>query len=165
MSLDAKDKEILGILEKNAKMPLSKIAVMVDLIEKDVELRIKNLEEKGIILQYKTIINWEKADEEKVYAFIEVRVIPERDTGFDAIAKRIYSFPEVHSLYLMAGDYDFAVVVEGRSMKELAYFVAEKLAPLPHIQSTGTHFLLKKYKLDGKIIEEEMSDKRLLMTL
>jgi len=165
MNMDTKDKEILEILEKNAKMPISKIALMVDLNEEDVEKRINNLEEKGIILQYKTIINWEKADEEKVYAFIEVRVIPERDTGFDAIAKRIYSFPEVHSLYLMAGDYDFAVVVEGRSMKELAYFVAEKLAPLPHIQSTGTHFLLKKYKLDGKIIEEETPDKRLAMTL
>lgn len=165
MNMDAKDKEILGILEKNAKMPLASIAVMVDLSEEDVGCRIKNLEEKGIILQYKTIINWEKADEEKVYAFIEVRVIPEKDTGFDAIAKRIYNFPEVHSMYLMAGDYDFAVIVEGKSMKELAYFVAEKLSPLPHIQSTGTHFLLKKYKLDGKIIEEEILDKRLAMTL
>ncbi|MFH1098227.1 MAG: Lrp/AsnC family transcriptional regulator [Candidatus Desantisbacteria bacterium] len=163
--MNTKDKEILEILEKDAKIPLAKIALMVALDEKDVESRISNLEKKGIILQYKTIINWEKTDEEKVYAFIEVKVIPERDTGFDTIAKRIYNFPEVHSLYLIAGDYDFAVVVEGKSMKELAYFVAEKLAPLPHIQSTGTHFLLKKYKLDGKIIEEEIQDKRLAMTL
>lgn len=163
--MDTKDKEILEILENDAKISFAKIALMVALDEETVESRIQNLEKKGIILQYKTIINWEKTDEEKVYAFIEVKVIPERDTGFDTIAKRIYNFPEVHSLYLIAGDYDFAVVVEGKNMKELAYFVAEKLAPLPHIQSTGTHFLLKKYKLDGKIIEEEIADKRLMMTL
>jgi len=163
--MDTKDREILEILEKDAKIPLAKIALMIALDEEDVKSRVDNLEKKEIILQYKTIIDWEKTDEEKVYAFIEVRVIPKKNTGFDAIAKRIYNFPEVHSMYLMAGDYDFAVVVEGKSMKELAYFVAEKLSPLPHIQSTGTHFLLKKYKLDGKIIEEETMDKRLAMTL
>jgi len=163
--MDTKDREILEILEKDAKIPLAQIALMIALDEEDVKSRVENLEKKEIILQYKTIIDWEKTDEEKVYAFIEVRVIPKKNTGFDAIAKRIYNFPEVHSMYLMAGDYDFAVVVEGKSMKELAYFVAEKLSPLPHIQSTGTHFLLKKYKLDGKIIEEETMDKRLAMTL
>jgi DNA-binding Lrp family transcriptional regulator len=165
MEKDTKDKEILEILEQNAKIEPSKIATMVGLSEDEVKAKIKEFEEKGIIIQYKTLINWEKVNTEKVYAFIEVKVTPERDTGFDSVAKKIYGFPEVHSLYLMSGDYDLAVVVEGTNMKELAYFVAEKLAPIPRIQGTATHFLLKKYKVDGKIIEEEPRDKRLAVTL
>ncbi len=162
--LEAKDKEILKILERDAKIKSEKIATMVGLSPAEVTAKIKELEDKGIIVQYKTIIDWEKAGEEVVYAFIEVKVTPERDVGFDAVAKRIYKFPEVHSLYLLSGTYDLSVVVEGKSMKEIAYFVAEKLATLDNIQGTVSHFILKKYKIDGKVLEPEEEDKRLAVT-
>lgn len=162
--LEAKEKEILKILERDAKATPEKIATMVGLAETEVAAKIKELEDKGIIVQYKTIIDWEKSGEEVVYAFIEVKVTPERDVGFDAVAKRIYKFPEVHSLYLLSGTYDLSVVVEGKSMKEIAYFVAEKLATLDNVQGTVSHFMLKKYKIDGKVLEPEEGDKRLAVT-
>ncbi|MDI6736384.1 MAG: Lrp/AsnC family transcriptional regulator, partial [bacterium] len=121
--LEPKEKEILKILERDAKAEPEKIATMVGLSLEEVTAKIKKLEDKGIIVQYKTIIDWEKSGEDVVYAFIEVKVTPERDVGFDAVAKRIYKFPEVHSLYLLSGTYDLSVVVEGKSMKEIAYFV------------------------------------------
>jgi len=163
--LDSKEREILKILERNAKATPEKIATMVGMPESEVASKIKELEDKGIIVQYKTIIDWEKAEEEVVYAFIEVKITPERDAGFDAVAKRIYKFPEVHSLYLLSGAYDLIVVVEGKGMKEVAYFVAEKLATLDHVQGTVSHFVLKKYKVDGKILEPEEEHKRLAVTL
>lgn len=162
--LDAKEKEILKILERDAKATPQKIATMIELSEQEVKDKIKKLEDKGVIVQYKTLVDWEKAGEEVVYAFIDVKVVPERDVGFDAVAKRIYKFPEVHSLYLLSGTYDLSVVVEGKSMKEIAYFVAEKLATLDHVQGTVSHFVLKKYKVDGKILEPEEEDKRLAVT-
>lgn len=162
--LEAKEKEILKILERDAKATPEKIATMVGLSETEVAAKIKEFEDKGIIVQYKTIIDWEKTGEEVVYAFIEVKVTPERDVGFDAVAKRIYKFKEVHSLYLLSGTYDLSVVVEGKSMKEIAYFVAEKLATLDNVQGTVSHFMLKKYKIDGKVLEPEEEDKRLAVT-
>jgi DNA-binding Lrp family transcriptional regulator len=162
--VDNKDKELLRILEKDGRIDNSTLAGILELSEEDLKARIKRLEEEEIILQYKTIINWDKVGEEKVYAFIDVKVTPERDVGFDTVARRIYQFPEVHSLYLLSGTYDLAVVVEGKSMKEIAGFVAEKLAPLPGVQSTVTHFMLKKYKIDGRIVEEKKKDKRLPLT-
>lgn len=158
------EKEILEILEEDAKASPEKIARMLNLDAEEVASKIAELEKEKIIVKYKTIVNWEKVEEDMIYAFIEVKVIPERDVGFDAVAKRIYQFPEVHSLYLMSGTYDFAVVVEGKSMKEVAFFVAEKLAVLPQVQSTATHFLLKKYKLDGEILAKEEEDRRLAIT-
>lgn len=162
--MDEKSKEILKVLQKNARLPVDKIANRLEITPEEVSQRIKELEEKGVIVQYNTIINWEKTDEEVVYAFIDVKVTPERESGFDAVAKRIYKFPEVHALYLMSGTHDLSVVVEGKSMKEIAYFVAERLATIDHVQSTVTHFVLKKYKVDGQILELEEEDKRLVVT-
>ncbi|MEW6095556.1 MAG: Lrp/AsnC family transcriptional regulator [bacterium] len=162
--LEPKEREILKILERDAKATPDKIATMVGIPEAEVVSKIKEFKDKGIIIQYKTLIDWEKAGEEVVYAFIDVKVTPERDVGFDAVAKRIYNFREVHSLYLLSGTYDLSVVVEGKSMKEVAYFVAEKLATLDHVQGTVSHFVLKKYKVDGEILEPAQEDKRLAVT-
>ncbi|MDI6794412.1 MAG: Lrp/AsnC family transcriptional regulator [bacterium] len=157
--------KILKLLEHDAKIKPEQIAALLALPEEEVKRQISELEESKTIVQYKTIIDWEKvAGGDMVYAFIEVKVTPERDLGFDAVAKRIYRFPEVHSLYLISGDYDLAVVVEGKTMKEVAYFVAEKLATLEHVQSTATHFVLKKYKVDGEILGEVEKVKRLPVT-
>ncbi|MEW6007165.1 MAG: Lrp/AsnC family transcriptional regulator [bacterium] len=153
-------KEILDILENDARLSKEKIGTMLGISADEVKREIEQFEQDGVIVKYKTIIDWEKTIEEKVYAFIDVRVTPERDRGFDAIAERICQYPEVHSLYLMSGAYDFAVVVSGKSMKELAYFVAEKLAIIENVQSTTTHFILKKYKIDGVLLEKE-EDKRI----
>lgn len=146
-------KEILKILENNAKYSPSEIAKMTGLKEEEVVEYIKECEKNRTIIKYKTLIDWEKVGEEKVYAFIEVKVTPERDVGFDQVARRIYAFPEVHSLYLLSGAFDLLVVIEGKTMKEIAYFVAEKLATIEQVQSTSTHFVLKKYKVDGEVIE------------
>jgi DNA-binding Lrp family transcriptional regulator len=157
-------KEILKILEEDDKTPPEKIATLLGLPVEKVKSEIAKLEEMKAIIKYKAVVDWEKVGEEVLYAFIEVRVVPERDTGFDAIAKRIYRFPEVHSLYLMSGAYDFCVVVKGRSMKDVANFVAQKLAPLKGVQGTATHFVLKKYKVDGVLIEEKETNKRLAIS-
>lgn len=156
--------KILKLLEHDAKIKPERIATLLGLSEEEVKKQIAELEESKAIVQYKTIIDWEKAGEDVVYAFIEVKVTPEREVGFDAVARRIYRFPEVHSLYLISGDYDLSVIVEGKTMKEVAYFVAEKLATLEHVQSTATHFVLKKYKVDGEILGEAEKVERLPVT-
>lgn len=161
-----KEFEILKILEQDGRTSAEKIARMIDLPREEVEEKIKELEENGAIIKYKAIIDWEKAGvDEVVYAFIDVKVAPQRDVGFDKVAKRIYQFPEVHALYLLSGAYDLQVVVRGKGMKEVAYFVAEKLATLEEVQSTATHFVLKRYKIDGVIVEPQGKDKRLAVTL
>lgn len=149
------EEEILKLLENDARLSWEKIATMLGASPSEVKDTIKRLEDDGVIVKYKTIIDWEKTKEEKVYAFIDVKVTPEKERGFDAIARRICQYPEVHSLYLVSGACDFAVVVEGKGMKEIAYFVAEKLAAIENVQSTTTHFLLKKYKIDGINLEKE----------
>lgn len=160
-----KEFEILKCLEEDAKTPPERIGVMVGLKKEEVEEKIKDLEKKGAILKYKAIIDWERAGvEDMVYAFIDVKVTPERDYGFDKVAHRIYQFPEVHSLYLLSGAYDLQVVVIGKTMKDVAYFVAERLATLDQVQSTATHFVLKKYKVDGVPIGEMEKDKRIPIT-
>nr|NIM07352.1 Lrp/AsnC family transcriptional regulator [Armatimonadota bacterium]NIO76137.1 Lrp/AsnC family transcriptional regulator [Armatimonadota bacterium]NIO98833.1 Lrp/AsnC family transcriptional regulator [Armatimonadota bacterium] len=126
---------------------------------------IAEAEEKGLIVKYKGVINWDKVGLDEVFAFIEVRVTPQRGVGFDAVAERIQGFPEVHSLYLMSGAYDLHVVVKGKTMREVAYFVAEKLAPLEGVQSTATHFVLKRYKMDGDIMEPKPPPERLPISL
>lgn len=156
--------KILKLMEHDARIKPERIAAILGISEEEVKKQIDELEGSRAIVQYKTIIDWEKAGEDLVYAFIEVKVTPERDLGFDAVAKRIYRFPEVHSLYLISGDYDLAVIVEGKTMKEVAYFVAEKLATLEPVQSTATHFVLKKYKVDGEILGEVEKVKRLPVT-
>jgi DNA-binding Lrp family transcriptional regulator len=143
-------KEIFEILEQNARATPEQIATMVDKPVSEVEKIIKRAEKDGTILKYKTIINWPKLGEGDVWALIEVRVTPQRGVGFDAIAERIYQFPEVHSAYLVSGTYDLAILVIGKTMQEISSFVAEKLAPLEQVQSTVTHFLLKRYKENGE---------------
>jgi len=143
-------KEIFEILEQNARATPEQISTMVDKPVSEVEKIIKQAEKDGSILKYKAIINWPKLGEGDIWALIEVRVTPQRGVGFDAIAERIYQFPEVHSAYLVSGTYDLAILVRGKTMQEISSFVAEKLAPLEQVQSTVTHFLLKRYKENGE---------------
>lgn len=152
--------EILEILDEDSRRTPEEIAVMVGADVDDVREAIEELENNKVIVKYNTIVNWDMTDREYVTALIEVKVTPQRDLGFDAIAERIYRFPEVKSVYLMSGDYDLTVMVEGRTMKEVAFFVAEKLSVIDSVLSTATHFVLKKYKIDGIILEEEEKDYR-----
>jgi DNA-binding Lrp family transcriptional regulator len=143
-------KEIFEILEQNARATPEQISTMVDKPVSEVEKIIRQAEKDGSILKYKTIINWPKLGEGDIWALIEVRITPQRDVGFDAIAERIYQFPEVYSAYLVSGTYDLAILVKGKNMQEISSFVTEKLAPLERVQSTVTHFLLKRYKENGE---------------
>ena len=156
--------DVLKILEEDSRLSVDEIAAMTGKSVDEVRSVIAECEQKGIIRRYKTIIDWDKLGEERVFAFIDVKVTPQRGVGFDDIAERIYRFPEVHSVYLVSGLHDLRVVVEGSTMKEVAFFVAEKLATIDRVQSTSTHFLLKKYKEDGVIFEAPEGDKRLAVT-
>lgn len=155
------NKKILSILERDARTSPEKIAVMLGEPEDAVIKSIAEMEKSGIIRRYKTVVDWAKAGKERVFAFIDVRVTPSRGVGYDEIAGRIYKYPEVHSVYLVSGDYDLRVVVEGKTMQEVAFFVAERLAPLDGVLSTRTNFLLKKYKDDGDLFEDQAEDFRL----
>ncbi|MGB9860113.1 MAG: Lrp/AsnC family transcriptional regulator [Moorellaceae bacterium] len=152
--------KILRLLESNSKLTAKEIAVMLGLPVEQVAQEIAQMEKERIILGYSTLINWEKAGEEEVAALIDVKVTPQHDVGFDEVASRIYRYPEVKSVFLMSGSYDLSVLVQGKSLKEVAYFVAQKLARLEHVQSTVTHFILKKYKQDGIIFEDLEADRR-----
>ena len=152
--------EILEVLENNSRLKCEDIAVMLGKSVEEVKEAIKKLEDEGVIVGYNTLINWEKVNREMVTALIEVKVAPQRDKGFDKVADRIYRFPEVKACYLMSGGFDLTVIVEGKSLKEVASFVAEKLAPLESVLSTSTHFVLKKYKDDGVIFEKKEKDDR-----
>lgn len=155
------NKKILSILARDARTTSDKIAVMLGQSKDAVAKAIEEMEANGIIRRYKTVIDWAKAGKERVFAFIDVRVTPSRGVGYDEIAKRIYGYPEVHSVYLVSGDYDLRVVAEGKTMQEVAFFVAERLAPLEGVLSTRTNFLLKKYKDDGDLFEDQGEDFRL----
>lgn len=146
-------KEILKILENDARTTTKQISTMTGTPNDEVAKIIKQAEKDQTILKYKTIINWDKVGEEQVGAFIEVRVTPQRDVGFDAIAERIYRFPQARSVYLLSGTYDLLVLVTGKTMHEVADFVSQKLAPIEGVQGTVTHFMLKRYKEDGEILE------------
>jgi DNA-binding Lrp family transcriptional regulator len=146
-------KEILKILENDARTTAKQISTMTGTPSAEVAKLIKQAEKDRTILKYKAIINWEKAGEEQVGALIEVRVTPQRDVGFDAIAERIYRFPQARSVYLLSGTYDLLVLVTGKTMHEVADFVSQKLAPMEEVQGTVTHFMLKRYKEDGEILE------------
>jgi DNA-binding Lrp family transcriptional regulator len=153
-------KEILKILESDARTTPAKIATMTGKPAAEVNKAIKKAEKDGTILKYKTIVNWEKAGNEQVSALIEVRVAPQRDVGFDALAERIYRFPEARSVYLLSGTYDLLVLVTAKTMQEAANFVTQKLALIEGVQGTTTHFLLKKYKEDGEILAGGEETKR-----
>ncbi|MGI5823885.1 MAG: Lrp/AsnC family transcriptional regulator [Dethiobacteria bacterium] len=156
---------LLQVLEQNHKIGADTLATMFNITEEKVKETVRELEEEKIILGYVTLIDWEKTgNNNNVIAIIDVKVTPQRDVGFDMIAERICRFPEVKSVYLMSGGYDLSVVIEGASMKKVAFFVAEKLATLENVQSTATHFLLKKYKKDGVIFGEEKKDHRLVVS-
>lgn len=142
---------ILKALEDDATLTPEQIAVMFEKEVGDVKALIRKYEAEGIILGYKTMIDWDKTDREYVTAMIEVKTTPQRDRGFDRIAEKIYNYPEVQSVYLMSGDYDLCVVIEGRTMKEVAFFVVQKLSPIESVVSTATHFVLRKYKDKGII--------------
>ncbi len=158
--------EILNILDKDKQsISMSKLAQMLGTEEQEVAESIKKLEKENVIVGYKTIINWEKTERDVVTALIELRITPQRGEGFDRVAERIYKYPQVKSLYLMSGAYDLAVTIEGKSMKEVALFVAQKLAPMDSIISTATHFVLKKYKEEGIVFEDDEKDTRQVITL
>ena len=157
-------KKILEALEKDARLTPEQLSTMTGTPVADVKKAIKKAEADRIILKYKTVIDWAKFGEEEVAALVEVKVVPQRNVGFDAIAERIYRFKEARSVYLASGAYDIAVLVVGKTMQELAVFVSEKLAPLDTVQGTVTHFILKKYKEDGEVLEGGEGVKRLPVT-
>jgi len=152
--------ELLSVIEKNSRMDLKELAVILGVEEIDVVNELANLEKEGIICGYHTLINWEKTSIEKVSALIEVRVTPQRGQGFDNIAERIYKYPEVDAVYLISGGYDLLVSLEGKSLKEVAQFVSDKLSTLESVLSTATHFVLKKYKDHGTVISKKSEDER-----
>ena len=143
--------KILKMLEDDATLTPEQIALMCEKEVGDIRDLIKKYEDDGVILGYKTIIDWDKTDREYVSALIELKVLPQRDRGFDQAAEKICNYPEVQSVYLMSGSFDLAVFIEGKTMREVAYFVAQKLAPLEYIQATATHFILRKYKDKGVV--------------
>ena len=151
---------ILKMLEDDATLTPEQIAVMCEKEVGDVRDLIRQYEKDGVILGYKTIIDWDKTDREYVSALIELKVTPQRDRGFDKVAEKIYCYPEVQSVYLMSGSFDLAVFIEGKTMREVAYFVAQKLAPLEYIQATATHFILRKYKDKGVVYGTVEVDER-----
>jgi len=153
-------KEILKILENDARITTKQIATMTGTPVDEVAKLIKKAEEERAILKYKTVINWDKVGDEQVWALIEVKITPQRDVGFDAIAERIYRFPQARTVYLVSGTYDLLVLVTDKTMHEVADFVAQKLAPIEGVQGTVTHFLLKRYKEDGEILEGGEGGKR-----
>ena len=155
---------LLDILKEDCRISMEKMAIMTGATLEEVGAAVDTLEQKKIILRYSPVINWDKTDRERVEAMIEVRVTPQRDIGFDAIARRIYRFDEVKSVYLMSGAYDLLVLVEARTLKELAAFVAEKLSPLETVTGTATSFVLKRYKEEGVIFDSEDADHRLVIS-
>jgi DNA-binding Lrp family transcriptional regulator len=159
------NEKILEILENDCNLPLEQVAVLAGMSTEEAAAQIDEMKKEKIILGNKSVINWEKTDKEFVTALIELKVTPQRGEGFDKIAERIYKFPEVKSLYLMAGAFDLTVIIEGKTMKEVALFVAEKLAPMEEVLSTTTHFVLKKYKIDGILTGKKATDPREVITL
>ena len=156
--------QILTFLEKNSRIDLKELAVMLGSDETVILNEIQKMEEEHIICGYHTLIDWEKTSVEKVTALIEVRVTPQRDQGFDKIAERIYNYPEVQSVYLISGGYDLMVILEGKTLREVSGFVSNKLSTLDTVISTATHFILKKYKDYGTILDKKEKDERMLVT-
>jgi DNA-binding Lrp family transcriptional regulator len=156
--------KVLDLLKEDARYSIATIATMLAATEAEVRQAIAEMEDDKVIVKYATVVNWEKVAEDKVTALIEVQITPERGRGFDAIAERIYLYPEVKSVYLMSGAYDLLVEVEGTNLKEVASFVSNKLSSLDRVLSTKTHFILKKYKQDGTIFENHEDDHRMLVS-
>ena len=156
--------KILAFIEKNSRIDLKELAIVLGVTESAVVNELEAMEEEHIICGYHTLINWEKTGIEKVTAMIEVRVTPQRGMGFDKVAERIYNYPDVESVYLISGGFDFMVILEGKTLREVSQFVSEKLSPLDSILSTKTNFILKKYKDHGTIMSEPVKDERMKIT-
>lgn len=158
------NESILKLIEKDSRLTTTEIATMLALTEEDVAERIKDLEERQVICGYHTLINWEKTDDVNVSAIIELRVNPQRGTGFDRIAEKIYQFPEVDALYLMSGGYDFMVQLKKAPMREIAAFVSNRLSVIDEVQSTATHVVLKHYKDHGTMFTGPKENRRMVVT-
>ncbi len=157
--------KILSYIETNSRIDMHDLAIMMGTDEATIMNELEEMEQAHIICGYHTLINWEKAGIEKVTAMIEVRVTPQRGMGFDKVAERIYNYPEVNSVYLISGGFDFMVTLEGRTLREVSEFVSDKLSPLDSVLSTKTNFILKKYKDHGTIMAEQRKDERELVSL
>ena len=156
--------KILNLIEKNSRIDIAELAVLLGITEAEAANEIAQMEKENIICGYYTMINWDNTSKEKVIALIEVKVTPQRGLGFDKIAERILKYDEVSSLYLMSGGFDFTVIIEGKTLKEVASFVANKLSPLETVLSTATHFVLKKYKESGTVLPGKGKDERMQVT-
>lgn len=157
--------KLLNYIEKNARVDLHEAAVVLGASDQDVLNELAAMEKENIICGYHTLINWEKTGVENVTAMIEVRVTPQRGMGFDSVAKRIYNYPEVDSVYLISGGYDFMVILEGKTIREISEFVSDKLSPLESVLSTRTNFILKKYKDHGITMFESKKDERMMVSI
>lgn len=157
--------KILQLIERDLTLTANDIAIMIGKDAEYVQKILDECEKKQIILGQKTIIDWEKTERELVSAIIELKITPERGLGFDRVSERIYQYDEISSVYLVSGGFDIAVIVEGKTLKEVALFVAEKLAPMEEVISTATHFILKKYKVEGVILDNKTEDDREVITL
>lgn len=155
--------KILTFIEKNSRIDLKELAIMLGVDETTVMNELEQMEEEHIICGYHTIIDWDKVGIDKVSAMIEVRVTPQRGMGFDKVAERIYNYPEVNSVYLISGGFDFMVTIEGKTLREVSQFVSDKLSTLDSVLSTKTNFILKKYKDHGTVIAEQTKDERIQM--
>jgi len=161
--MDQRSNKLLKLLEKDCTLSPAQLAAMCDTTEEDVLLRVQSLRDEGVILGYKALVNWEKTAIEAVEALIEVKITPQRDKGFDRIAERIYQYEEVESCYLMSGGYDVTVIITGRTLREVALFVSEKLSTIEGVTSTATHFILKKYKQQDVVFERREEQKERLI--
>ena len=157
-------RELLEILEKNSRISVGELASMLQKSEYEIEKEISRLEREKIILSYGALINWERYGDDNVTAVIEINLTPQREVGFDAIAERIYRFDEVRTVYLMSGNFDLLVIIEGKSLKDVANFVATRLSTIEGVTQTRSHFMLKPYKKDGVIIDDEEQDRRLVVS-
>ncbi len=161
--MDQRSNKLLKLLEKDCTLTHAQLAAMCDTTTDDIAMRIKSLEDEGVVLGYKAMVNWEKTAVESVEALIEVKVTPQRDQGFDRIAERIYQYEEVESCYLMSGGYDLTVILTGRTLREVALFVSQKLSTIDGVTSTATHFILKKYKQQNVIFTPKEEQKERLI--
>ncbi|MNB85089.1 DNA-binding transcriptional regulator AsnC [compost metagenome] len=157
-------RKVLELLKEDARRTPELMATLLGVQEDEVKSAIEQMEQEHVIVKYATVVNWDKVDDERVTALIEVQITPERGRGFEGIAERIYMYPQVKSVYLMSGAFDLLVEVEGRNLREVANFVSEKLSPIDSVLSTKTNFTLKKYKQDGIIFEDHEEDNRLMIS-
>jgi len=160
-NMDAKDREILHLLEENSRIDAAEIGAMVGLSTTEVETRVHQLESDQIIKRYSTVINWEKAGNGEVSAIIELKVSPERDYGYDRIAERLSRFKQVKTLRLITGTYDLQLIVTGKNMQDVSRFVSEHVAPMDRIRETATHIIMKSYKENGNALFEQQEAERL----